>query len=175
MEAGLAIITFGALGHAYQVAQQVFTTHSHLKLIEILPGGDSATVILMGEVHALREFGQTLRASEGVTPVYVEKHVDSLLKAFYALESKPVGTHLILFESETTGELFQFAEAALGLGFEILDFRAARGGQKRGVLSLTVEDGEVIGSLPKFDGDGRNLTVIRDRAAGFARFFPTVN
>ncbi|MBX3017115.1 MAG: hypothetical protein KF767_04450 [Bdellovibrionaceae bacterium] len=174
MEAGLAIITFGALGHAYQVAQQVFTTHAHLKLIEILPGGDSATVILMGEIHSLREFGQGLRVNEGVTPVYVEKHVDALLKAFYALESKPVGAHLILFESETIGELFMMAEAAVGMGFEVLDFRAARGGQKRGLLSLTTEDGEAIRSLPKFDGPGRNLTVIRDRAPGFARFFPTV-
>lgn len=174
-DAGLAIITFGAVGHAYQVAQQIFTTHSHLKLIEIVPGAEGATVILMGGIHALREFGQALRINEGVTPVYVEKNIDPLLKAFYSLEAATVGAHLIIFESETIGELFMMAEAAIGMGFSVLDLRAARGGQRRGTLSLTTDDADAIGGLPKFDGPGRNLTIIRDRAPGFARFFPTVS
>lgn len=170
---GLAIISFGALGHAYQVAQQVFTTHPTLKLLEIIPGGEGASVLLMGEIHALREFGQALKINEGVTPVFVENHAEMLLKAFYSLESKPLGAHLVLFESETIGELFMMAEAATGRGFQILDFRVPRGGQKRGSISLTIDDADQITGLPKFDGDGRNLTVIRDRAAGFSRFFPT--
>lgn len=171
---GLAVVSFGALGHAYQIAQQVFTVHTDLKLLEIVPASEGASILLMGEIHSLREFGQALKVNEGVTPVFVENHTEALLRAFYSLEAKPLAEHLVIFESEHTGELFQLAEAALGLGFQILDFRVPRGGQRRGVISLTCQDADKIEGLPAFDGPGRNLTVIRDRAAGFGRFFPSV-
>jgi len=172
---GLAVVSFGALGHAYQIAQQLFTVHPQIKMLEIVPSSEGASIILMGEIHALREFGAAIKINEGVTPVFVENHTEVILKAFYGLEAKTLGTHLVLFESEHSGELFQMAEAALGVGFDILDFRVPRGGQKRGSLILTCEDAESIPGLPLFDGPGRNLTVIRERAAGFSRFFPTVN
>lgn len=170
---GLSIVTFAALGHAYQVLQRLFTGDHKLHLLELVPSRDGAHVLLMGDIHDLRRFGELVRDEEGVTPFFIENQSEALLKALYSLETNTLGRHLVIFESQSCGELFLMGEAALGFGFQILDFKIPRGGQVFGVLILSTDESDNISNLPSFEGVGRNMTVIRERAEGFSRFFPT--
>lgn len=168
----LAIMTLASVGHAYQLTNRLFTSETTLRLLEIIPANEGASLLIMGETHHLREFCESVRENEGATPVIVEKHTEPLLKAFYSLETKSLLKHFVVFESEFCGELFSMGEAAIGFGFDIVDLKVPRGGQRSGLIIVTTDHAELVDGLPRFEGSGRSLTIIRERADGFARFFP---
>lgn len=169
---GLAIVSLNSVGHAYQVIQRLFTAENSLKLLEMIPYREGAGLLVLGDSGPLREFGASIHENEGVTTVFVEKHTETLLKAFYSLEQKALGQHMVVFESENPGEIFSMGEAACQFGFEVIDLKIQRGGQQMGLIVLSTDDADAITSLPRFEGSGRNLAVIRDRSPAFARFFP---
>lgn len=169
----LLVVTLNTLGHAYQIAQRVFLAEPLLNLLEVVPSRTGATVLVLGSSDAIGELAGTILENEGMTSAIIESHVEAIVRAFYSLDAHPMRKHLVFFEAPLAAELFQFGERAMHLGeFSILDLKVPRGGQMVGLIALTTDNGTLIQQLPPAEGSGRSLTVIRDRADGFSRYFP---
>lgn len=138
--AGLAIVQVSGLGAAYALVNSVDAFPGTIPL-EVIPTAQGACCLLEGPGETLRMVVREQRSADLAAVTVLDSCSRRVLEAFYALETAPLNGALIVIEHEFLGKVIELADQAERQRFGLVEIKAARGGQAKAVLLLTLPAG----------------------------------
>lgn len=132
----VAIIHLSSVGAGYRLLN---SCTSPVEVLELIPAAQGCLCLVVGEPQKLMDLIRHQRSATLLSSDVIENLDPRVLEAFYSLANPKLGSLLLTIESPSLGRLFRLANTALTFNFEILEFRAPRAGQTKGLLSLSAK------------------------------------
>lgn len=161
----LAVLVFEGQGPAYR-ALNLAGTDPQLEILEIIPLGDEAQVLVKGPKGSLEKW---VRSADAKKETLIEEWDSRIEKAFYSLESASVDQQLVFIEGAFLGHLFQAASRALKGGWHVVDLKVPRGSVKWGTLVLT--GNKAIQAESDFRSEGLRVTAVSNPTEALKSYF----
>ncbi len=131
-----AVLVFKNQGAAYH-ALHLAGLQAELEVLEIIPQGPKAQLLVKGPHDPLKIFIQQLSFAELDSTNLISNWDLRIEKAFYSLEHAAPQGALVFIEGASLGGLFLRAQDCLQQGYAIVDLKIPRGGVPWGLLIVT--------------------------------------
>ncbi len=132
----LGVILFKSIGAGY-TALNMAGRNPGLEILEFSPLGDSAQLLIQGDLKLVSSFIVELRTGDIERSVCLPNFDEKVLRSYLSLENAKLQDFVLVVESHFSGDLFIAASELKALGMETVDFRLFRSQGSPCFLSMT--------------------------------------
>lgn len=167
----LALIQVATYGAALEAAN-IATNRTNLELIEIIPFGTYAQLLIRGPFADLISYRKILRTADLQKSVIIEKPDPRLLKAYYHQENQSPDNYLLILENEFAGHLLEWAQVFLDKELQIVDFRQPRFPGAMACIVMTGKDLDLIqGEMRVMETQKIKVSFVEEMNPKFRKYF----
>lgn len=133
----LLALTYLSIGEGFEALQKVSTE----EVVEFIPSAAGSSLLMSGDASKLEQLREQLPPPSSAR--LIRSVSEQVTKAWLGLESPPLKSVLVVFESPRLGDVFEAAMRMEQSGYVPFDLRFLRGASAMGYVLATGDGGPV--------------------------------